>query len=136
MKKIFLSALIAVMTFSFTAIPSAKVKAQSTNAISRTITAADTVSWLNVPSKVKGFEYSYTETSGTTAGKVYFEGTINGTWFALDSITLADVAQVQALKFLIKTSDGTQYKSYRFRNQNTSSATGAIVAAYLRRYDE
>lgn len=136
MKRLFLAALVAALTFGLTAIPAANAKAQSTSTISKTITAVDTVTWASVPSKIKGFQYTYTETSGTTAGKVYFEGTINGTYVALDSLTLADVGTAQTLKYVIKTSDGTQYKGYRFRNTNTSSATGAVVAAYLRRYDE
>lgn len=133
MKKILFVALVAALTFGITTMPVADVKAQSTNTVSKTITAADTITWTTVASKLKGLQYTYTETSGTTAGKVYLQGTINGTYVNLDSLTLSDVTTAQTKVFAITS---TTYKGYRFVNTNTSSATGAVVATYIRRYDE
>lgn len=114
----------------------AMATAQSSKLVTKTITTADTVLFSNVPSNITGFQYTYTETSGTTAGKVYLEGTINGTFVILDSLTLADVAGAQTKVVAIAKSTGTTYLSYRWRNTNTSSATGTVRAAYLRRTDE
>lgn len=133
MKKFLSAALIAALSFGALVVSSTNAKAQSTTTTSKTITTADTITYASVASKLKGLQYTYTETSGTTAGKVYLEGTINGTWVLLDSLTLADVATAQT-KVVIVTA--TSYKGYRWRNTNTSSATGAVVATYLRRYDE
>lgn len=128
MKKILLTALVAVLALS--------VNAQSTNTTTKTITAADTITHTSIGSNVRGFQYTYTESSGTTAGKVYLQGTINGTWVNLDSLTLSDVATAQTKVVTVAPTAGTVYKSYRWVNTNTSSATGAVVATYLRRNDD
>jgi len=94
------------------------------------ISAADTVTMLNVEGSVTTFEYNATETSGTTAGKVYLEGRFLSSWVKLDSITLADVATIQTLRTFIT---NTTYKDYRFVNTNTSSSTQTILAGYFRR---
>lgn len=110
-------------------------EAQTIKSVIKTITDTDTVTFVNVPSKIKSFTYTYTETSGTTAGKVYIEATddVNGAWNLLDSITLADVTSKQGLFFV---PSATSYLTYRFRNTNTSSATGAVRVFYVRRTDE
>lgn len=110
-------------------------KAQTVKSVIKTISAADTVTFANVPSKIKSFEYTYAETSGTTAGKIYFEGTVdvNGKWDILDSLTLGDNTSKQGI---IYKPTATSYLTYRFRNTNTSSATGAVRVYYLRRTDE
>ena len=130
MKKFLLAAVIAVISFAF-AVPAAQ--AQQTKMTVKTITAADTVSFTSVPSKIKAFQYQYTETSGTTAGKVYFEGTITGALVTIDSLVLSDVATAQTKVFAVT---ATNYINYRLRNTNTSSATGVVRAAWLRRVDE
>ena len=135
MKKILFAALVAALTFGMTAFVN-EAKAQSTNTVSRTISTADTITWTSVGSHLRGFQYTYTESSGTTAGKVYLQGTINGTWVNLDSLTLADVTTAQTKVVTYAPTAGTLYKSYRWLNTNTSSATGAVVATYLRRSDE
>lgn len=96
---------------------------------SASISAADTVEFLAQTGVVQ-FEYNFTETSGTTAGKVYLEGKFLSSWVKLDSVTLTDVATIQTLR-VIPTQ--TSYKYYRFVNTNTSSATGTVLAGYLRR---
>lgn len=130
--KIFLTAVVAIAVAMF-AKPT-QAEAQSTKLVTKSITTADTVVFTSVPSKIKTFSYTYLESSGTTAGKVYFEGsTISGAWDTIDSLVLSDVATLQKKTFAITS---TNYLSYRLRNTNTSSATGAIKAAYLRRTDE
>jgi hypothetical protein len=133
MKKLLFAALVAALTFGFSAAPTHKADAQSTKLVTKTITAADTITFSAVPSKILSFQYTFTETSGTTAGKVYMEGTVNGTYVLLDSLTLSDVATAQTKVFTIS---ATSYLNYRFRNTNTSSATGAVRVAWLRRTDE
>lgn len=135
MKKILFAALIAALTFGMTVV-STKAKAQSTNTTTKTITAADTITYTSIGSNLRGLQYTYTETSGTTAGKVYLQGTINGTYVNLDSLTLTDVATAQTKVFTVAPTAGTLYKNYRWVNTNTSSATGAVVATYLRRNDD
>lgn len=126
MKKI-LFALIAVMSF---AVAQAQVPTRNT----KTITAADTITVSNIGSNVTGLQYTYTESSGTTAGKVYFEVSIDNVgWAAIDSITLADVATAQTK---IVNVTNTYFTSARWRNTNTSSATGVVYAFVLRRPDE
>lgn len=139
MKKILAAVLIAALTFGATVAPTDVVKAQASTTYSRTITAADTITFSNLGSKLRGWQYTYTETSGTTAGKVYLEGNINGnasSWIALDSMTLADQAAAQVKTITYAPTAGTLYKNYRWRNTNTSSATGAVVVTALRRPDE
>ena len=134
MKRLLILAIMAAFVLGF----SAPVKAQglSTNTTTKTITGADTITHTNIGSKVRGFQYTYTETSGTTAGKVYLQGTINGTYVNLDSLTLSDVATAQTKVYTIAPTAGTLYKSYRWINTNTSSATGTVTAVYIRRSDE
>lgn len=96
----------------------------------KTITAADTITMNNVEGGIVAFEYNYTETSGTTAGKIYLEGKLFSAWVKLDSLTLSDVTTMQTLRTAIT---NTTYKSYRFVNTNTSSATGTVLCGYFRR---
>jgi hypothetical protein len=134
MKKFLFGFLVGVFALGAASVPTATVKAQSTRVVNKTITAADTISFANVQSKIKSFTYALTKTSGTVAGKVYLEaGSINGQWTALDSLTLADVATVQQKTVIVT---ATNYLNYRWRNTNTSSATAAVKTAILRRVDE
>jgi hypothetical protein len=95
-----------------------------------TITAADTTNMLNIEGGVVQFEYNATETSGTTAGKIYLEGRMFSSWVKLDSVSLTDVATIQTLRYF---PTKTYYKDYRFINTNTSSSTQTILAGYIRR---
>lgn len=135
MKKFLLIALVAIFTISAVTIPSIEVKAQSTKLISKSaITTADTINFLSVPSKIKSFSYTLLKTSGTVAGKVYLEaGSLTNQWETLDSLTLANVTTLQVKTVIIT---ATNYLNYRWRNTNTSSATAAVKASYLRRTDE
>lgn len=131
MKKILFAAMIAALTFGLSATcVSAKAQAPFTHSTTKTITAADTITISSIEGGVVMFEYNYTETSGTTAGKIYLEGKFLNSWVKLDSVSLTDVATVQTLRNI---PTQTSYKSYRFVCTNTSSATAGIVAGYLRR---
>jgi hypothetical protein len=125
MKKI-LFLLMAVMTIS----AAQAQKPYTTTAKNASISAADTITMLAVEGGVCMFEYNYTETSGTTAGKIYLEGRFLYTWIKLDSVSLSDVTTIQTLR---KTVTQTDYKDYRFVNTNTSAATGTVLAGYVRR---
>jgi hypothetical protein len=134
MKKILFAALIAAMTFGIASVPTLKAEAQSTKTATKTITAVDTSSFSNVPSKIVSVQYTFTETSGATAGKVYLEVTADNLgWVAIDSLTLADVSTRQTLKTNFTS---TNFLSCRWRNTNTSSATGSVKYSYLRRTDD
>ena len=105
-------------------------RAYTTTVASKSITAGDTITMTNMEGGVVAFEYNATETSGTTAGKVYLEGKLLSSWVKLDSISLTDVATIQTLRTFLT---NTTYKDYRFINTNTSSSTQTILAGYVRR---
>jgi len=128
MKKIFAFILSVGLLVAF----SSDVNAQQgyKSSTTKTITAADTITMTSIEGGVVMFEYNYTETSGTTAGKIYLEGKFLNSWVKLDSVSLTDVATVQTLRHI---PTQTSYQSYRWVNTNTSAATAGIVAGYLRR---
>ena len=124
-----------VMIFSMTLFCFAPVameaqKGYTTTAKTASITAADTVTMLNVEGGIVTFEYNTTETSGTTAGKIYLEGRFYTTWVKLDSVTLTDVATIQTLRYF---PTKTYFKDYRYVNTNTSASTQTVLAGYYRR---
>lgn len=129
MKKILFA---VVMFLSVSVVAQAQVYQDQ---VSKTITGADTATVTNIRSAVVALQYSYTETSGTSAGKFYFEGSADNVgWVHIDSaFSLTDVATVQT-KWLAVTA--TSYASYRVRCSNTSSATATIKFTALRRPDD
>lgn len=131
MKRIIAILTLAAFTFAAVTAPTAKAEAQTVKLVTKSITSTDTTVFANIGSKVKSFQYTFTESSGTTSGKVYLEGTVNGTWIAVDSLTLSDVTTAQTKLFPVTS---TNYLSYRFRN--SAAITGAVRAAWLRRTDE
>lgn len=138
MKKLLFALAVGAFTTAITVTPSAEVKAQaSTKLVVKTITAADTTTFINpFPSKVRAFQATWTETSGTSAGKIYLEGTVNGTWVILDSLAITDVTTAQTKVTTVAPTAGTSYLSYRYRTTNTSSATAVLRLAWLRRDDD
>jgi hypothetical protein len=126
MKKIFFA-----LGFLFLVACYAQAQAPFTHTMKNaSISAADTITSGIVEDGVVQFEYNYTETSGTTAGKIYLEGKFLGSWVKLDSLSLSDVTTIQTLRTIVTQ---TSYKYYRFVNTNTSNATGTVLAGYLRR---
>ena len=111
------------------------VQAQVPTQSKKTITAADTIAIGNVASKVVSLTATYVETSGTSAGKFYIEGTVDNIgWQHIDSSkSLADVATAQTITVA---STATIFKDYRVRCSNTSSATGTLYFTILRRPDD
>jgi hypothetical protein len=135
MKTKIFAAMIAALVM-LVVLPEANAQKPFTHTVAsgRAITAADTITMNLVENGVKQFQYIYTETSGTTAGKVYLEGNFLGsTWVKLDSITLTDVGTAQTLRVILT---ATTYKNYRFVNTNTSSAVATVDAGYLRRPED
>lgn len=114
------------------------------NAQKRDISAKDTntnvsatvISYVNynsVASKVKAFQASVTKVSGTVAGKVYLEATVDGSqWQKLDSLVLSDVA-AQTKLFSIS---ATYYNSYRANFTTTGTQVSYLIFSVLRRPDE
>ncbi len=103
---------------------------QSSNAVS------DTISFNPVVSKINGFQATVQKKTGTVAGKIYFEGSLDGIgWARIDSITLADVS-INTKVFPILRSAGTSYLGYRFSCVPTGTQTSTITATYIRRTDE
>jgi hypothetical protein len=111
------------------------VSAQIPVRTKHTVAAADTITLSNVGSKVVGLQASYVESNGTSAGKFYIQGTLDGiTWKHVDSsFTVTDVATAQAVIVAIST---TTYKDYRCIFSNTSSASGSFYFTALRRPDD
>lgn len=110
-------------------------QAQMPVGTAKTITTADTITVSNIGSGVVSLTAGYLETSGTSAGKFYFEGSGDGRgWTHIDSSkSLSDVTTYQ---FLTVAVSRTTYMSYRVRCSNTSSATGTLYFTALRRPDE
>jgi hypothetical protein len=124
MKKLIGSAIAVCIAFS-------GLHAQSTKLVVKATTGVDTVYFMNMPSKVKSLQYTFTKTSGTVSGKVILEGSIDGTYVGVDSFTLADVAYPQSKKTSITSTD---FLHYRYRV--TTATPGTVRTAYLRRTDE
>lgn len=138
MKKNFLLLISIALLFAATIAPndlSAQINVktltvQSSNAVS------DTILFNRVVSRVNGFQVTVQKKTGTIAGKIYFEGSLDGIgWARIDSITLADAA-INTKVFPVQKSVGTSYLNYRFNTALTGTQTSTIKATYIRRTDE
>lgn len=101
----------------------------------KTITAADTITLSTVRDGVVAFQATYSETSGTSAGKFYIQGSLDDRgWQHIDSSkSLTDATGYQTI---IVAATATTYSSYRLICSNTSSATGTLYFTLLRRRDD
>lgn len=91
------------------------------------------INYNTVQSKVKAFQASVKKVSGTVAGKVYLEATVDGgQWVKLDSLVLTDVA-AQTKVFPIS---ATSYNSYRANFSTTGTQVSYLIFSMLRRPDE
>lgn len=119
---------------SFTHQASAQiVRAVTISAADDTLVNADTASVvLTFDASFKSVEATVLEVSGTTGGKVYFQGEyLHGTDYAnLDSLTLTDVATLQYKLFTVPTV--RLYKSFRLYYIKSGSGSAAIKGYYLR----
>ena len=132
MKKILVIAAIAVVSATTS-------QAQSFAEVSTskdTLNNADTVvvTFTNIKSHVKSFQITVSKVNGTVSGKVYLEGTVNGTaWVRLDSLVNVD----QAVNTKVFPISSTSYNSYRAWYGTTSGSQKSILQfAYVRRQDE
>ncbi len=134
MKKTLFLALVGA--FSLIAIlPTNSVNAQSTKRVASPQSVSgvpDTLTFLNMPSKLKSISTSLAKGSGTIAGKIYLEAKSLNDWELLDSLTLADKASNYKTFFFTQTT----YLSYRIRYAPTGTPTATLTAGYLRRTDE
>lgn len=112
------------------------VKSQSvvdpTGTVNSVLTNADTAfATFSVDGSVKSFRGFVTKTSGTVAGKLYFQGSYGDSyWDNLDSLTLTNVA-TQYKTF----NPGVPliYASYRIQYITTGTSVSTVSAYYLRR---
>lgn len=114
MKKLFPFLLLAVMAFAYTPTHAQIPKAVAPSKTS--LSAADTASAvIPIDGTVQSVQIGATKTSGTVAGKIYWQGlTLDGaTWVKLDSMTVANSAGLQ-YKLITMGTAPFIYLSYRF----------------------
>lgn len=130
MKKLLTVLITAALLFTV----QAKAQIVSTVTPSKTsLSSADTASAvLPISNVVTAVEIGATKTSGTVAGKVYFQGlNLKGdTWTSLDSLTVANSSGYQYKQIAITTP--LHYSSYRFYYLSTNGVW-VPSAYYLRR---
>ncbi|KAK6033562.1 tape measure domain protein [Ostertagia ostertagi] len=112
------------------------VTAQSTRKVTQADTSINatgsTISFTNMASKLMSIQASVVKISGTLAGEVYLDGTIDGNWIAQDSLVLADAAVATKLFPITR----TNFLNYRIRYVPTGTQTSRVTATYLRRTDD
>lgn len=117
--------------------------AQSIKPEKATKIAADTslnqdtvvVPFVAINSKIKGFQATVTKLTGTIAGGVYLQGTIDGTnWVNIGTNDTLIVTGTIATKIWPITT--TNYHSYRAWYRSSGSQTSTLTFSYLRRTDE
>lgn len=132
MKKFILSA-IAILFFVAT---SFHADAQATKRIIQADTSINTtgttLTFQNMPSHLKTLQVTVTRISGTAAGNVFLEGTVDGNWLRIDTMALSN--QVTNTKKIPISK--TEYYHYRFVYVPSGTQTSRMQATYLRRADE
>ncbi len=139
MKRILYGLLVAALTFGTVSLPTANVKAQSTKKTVSVDTLVDAetqyITFNPMASKLSSIQVTVKKVTGTVAGKVYLEGTIDGNYVYLDSLTLSDQA-TNTKVFPISKAIGTSYLGYRAKFVTTGTQTSTAAAAWLRRTDD
>ncbi|KAA2245498.1 hypothetical protein F0L74_05945 [Chitinophaga agrisoli] len=116
-------------------------QAQVVNQVQRitasdTLTNADTayLSFNSIGSHLKSIQVSVDKISGTVAGSVFIQATVDGfNWDSVtDTLTLANQANNKRTWFFTN----TYYNSYRARSITSGTMQAKINAALLRRGDE
>lgn len=135
MKKILF--LLSMALFTLISVQAQRVPTAVTRSISSfdTLTNVDTsaINYNSIGSHVKGFQATVTKVSGTVAGKVYLQGTIDGyAWVTIDSLTLSN----QATNTKIFPITATTYNSYRSNAITSGTQVSVLTLAVLRRQDE
>lgn len=134
MKKILFGLLIAAISLITVA------KAQTTKKVTGdTLTNSDTayITFTAIGSRLKAIQPSLTKLSGTVAGTVLLQGTVDGTnWVNVntDTLTLSNTPTINTKVWLITA--GTGYTSYRCRFYTSGTSTALAKAAWLRRTDD
>ncbi len=136
MKKLF--SIIALAT-CLTSLPEQSVAQNQTEIVVKS--AADTsvdadtlvISFTNIGSNVKSFQASVSRLSGTAAGTVILQGTVDGNWVTLkDTMTLSN----QATNTKVWPICQTTYTSYRAYYIASGTQTSKLTFSYMRRPDE
>ncbi|RTL47253.1 MAG: hypothetical protein EKK39_14890 [Sphingobacteriales bacterium] len=95
--------------------------------------ATSYINFNSIQSKVKSIQLTVSKISGTLAGAVYLEGTVDGfAWVGIDSMPLTDTTI--ATKVIVL--NGTYFNSYRARFVTTGTQVSNLTMAVLRRPDE
>ena len=139
MKKFAYGLLIAAISSGAALAPTIKLKAQSTKKVVSvdTLENAETqyITFNPMASKLSAIQVTVKKVNGTVAGKVYLEGTIDGNYVTLDSLTLSDQS-INTKIFTISKSVGTAYLGYRAKFATTGTQTSTAGASWLRRTDD
>ena len=107
----------------------------------RTVSAPDTainadtstINFNSIASKVKSFQATVSKISGTVAGKVYLQGTVDGNaWLNIDSLVLTNVIT----NTKVFPAYPTIYNSYRAYFITSGTQQSVLTLAALRRPDE
>jgi hypothetical protein len=91
-----------------------------------------TITFQNMASKLVSIQSTVVLISGTGAGKVYMEGTVDGNWITQDSLVLAN----QAINTKLFPISRTSFLSYRLRYVPTGTQTSRMTGTFCRRTDE
>lgn len=87
------------------------------------------------PSKVKAFQATVVKNSGTVAGALYLEATVDGSsWVQISNDTLALTNTATQTK--VWTISGTSYHSYRCKFVTTGTQNSTLTFTYVRRLDD
>ena len=131
MKKLY--SIIALAT-CLTSLPEQSVAQNQTEIVVKSANA-DTlvISFTNIGSNVKSFQASVSRLSGTAAGTVILQGTVDGNWVTLkDTMTLSN----QATNTKVWPICQTTYTSYRAYYIASGTQTSKLTFSYMRRPDE
>lgn len=92
------------------------------------------INFYGVGDNVKGFQITAVKVSGTVAGKIYLQGTLDGVaWVKIDSLVLADVSTPQT-KIVIPAH--TTYNSYQAYAITSGTQSYTPYFTVLRRPNE
>jgi len=95
-----------------------------------TVSTDTTVLKLALDNNTKSVEFHATKVSGTVAGKVYLQGTVDGTnWDTVDSLTYAN----QATNYKVFSLTHLTYAQYRFQAIGSGSNKIKPIVAYIHR---
>jgi len=126
--------IVFVLLIALSAAFSVKAQIRKSSLPDTNINAATSyVSFNSIASKVNSFQATVKKISGTVAGKVYLQGTIDGLAFInIDSLVLTD----QSINSKVFPVTSTIYNSYRGQFTTTGTQSSYLILTVLRRPDE